>query len=548
MSVSLENPIDNLSTTLKSPLATCARHFLTSVHDQENYQIIQEPTGLVNTIVSIALPVICGLGVLFTIPLWLAGEIIEVFNEEPNEFLDEKITLRETSLDELELDPQKTKYTGFPISTYQYTSDEKFCENSDWGRYNRDVFIKPNSQDKSLQHLRFGQGIDILTDEGMKILCEDVKRVNGNTLRFSVEWADVLNKDGFFNDVAMQRYVNVAKYVESQGLKPMVVLHHFVTPLDENGENLFESEKSVDQFVDYAKYVYEKLESHVDCFLTFNEPKVQTNQNYILGLFPAKGVGNFAKCEVSTKNMLKAHSKAYDAMHALAKEKGKKITVGMTHQALRFVTFSRWNILSRVTAFALTYLFHDSFMEWASKNKDKIDILGVQYYSRPFIGGIIPTPMCEEGGKMVGGMPFRFDPKGILPVLRDVNKKLGGDIELFVSETGTPGKNYLKAENEKDQKALEEMDERRREYMLESLKATRQAQNEGLPVTGYMPWAPRRNGEWDHGFQEDTDFGLVVHDLKTLESRDTEGFKVVQKVFENTIKSQKSLEEELKVE
>lgn len=459
-------------------------------------------SDILTTIYIFALALINGSCLIASLPLWFVGDLLEFLTCV--DFDEREVTIVDP--ERLSLDPHKTLYRGFPISTYQYTSNRNFCANSDWGRYSAQHFVGEKA------HLAPGQGVDILTDEGLKMLCQATREANGNTIRFSIEWADILTEDGHFDDVAMEKYVQAARIMRLKGFIVMVVLHHFVSPLGR--------EENFEGFVEFARYVHSKLKDHARHFLTFNEPKVNCVENYVLGDFPAQAVGQMWRCERVARKMLDAHRRIHRALH----EADPNVTVGMTHQVIRMASTSRWNYPARIACFVMTYIFHDSFMRWAERSRNTLDLLGVQYYTRPLIGGFPPDSTCREGERMVESMHFRFDPKGILPVLREVSQRLPR-VPLFVSETGTAGENSVDGPNA--------MDERRATYMDQSIRAVRTAQNEGIDVRGYMPWGPFRNLEWHHGYSKDHDFGLIARNERN-QTRNTRGFEVLATAFRNT--------------
>ncbi len=479
--------------------------------------------NLISRVEKIAKNVFATIVAISSTPLWVLGEVCEVLSGKPKRTYEIDAKLPNTPLSEITLDPNKTTYLNVPISTYQNSSDRNFCANSDWGKYAKQLF----NEEKGTDHLGpwHGKGIDILTDEGLEYICDKTLDMGANSVRFSVEWADVEKNEGEFDHVAMQKYINIAKKIREKGLEPLVVLHHFVTPLDEKGRNVFESYKSIDRFVDFATFAYENLKDDVSCFFTFNEPNVVANCNYVLGMFPMQQVGRFDLYQTTMKNMLTAHKRVYEKLHQMAGK--KKITVGLTHSTTCFIPSSRWNILARITAFSMTHIFHDAFMRWAQKNIDHIDLLGLQYYSRAYIGGIVPTSTCKKGERMIEEMKYRFDPKGLLPVLRDVNEKLNGKLDLMVSETGVAGENSLDAPSE--------MDDLRQEYLEDSCKCSRSAQDENIPVVGHGVWgAFLRPSEWREG--NAVDFSNVARDPKAGKTRDTKGYTAIQTIYHNTAK------------
>lgn len=334
------------------------------------------------------------------------------------------------------------------------------------------------------------KGVDILTDVGFNRICRDIQDMGANTLRFSVEMADIYPEgvQSGPSETAMQKYMNVAQKLRDRGIIPMVTLHHFVTPLDENGLPIFESESSIEKFAEYAGFIYEHMKEHVDVFYTFNEANVNANMNYILGEFPSGEMGNIFKSARVCQNMYKAHLAAYNRIHSL--DTNNRAVVGMTHQALRFVPSSRWNFIARITCYVMTYFFHESFMQFATNHKNSFDVLGVQFYARPMIGGVIPDSIAHEGQEMEEALQHRYDPEGLFPLLEEIGHELPA-LPLIVTETGTP------------------RDDLKNDYYRKSLAAFSRAQQNSDKVIGYMPWSIRNNFEWAHGASPDCNFGIA---------------------------------------
>lgn len=516
-----------ISDILKKPLQYSAEQLLGDCIPS-NINPDSKLKKIMKRVEAIALQVIFAIVAVASIPLWLMGDIME-FCIVGNKPFDDTVVLPDIPLDKLHLDPEKTKFLNMPHSTFQSTSDPTYCANSDWGVFNQKHF----NAEKGTEHLAQGQGVDLLTQEGIQKICEKTKLAGANSIRLSIEQADIETAPGQFNDVAMQRYVETIKYIKEQGLIPIVVFNHFVCPIDESGHNIFEKPSSVQRFTDYVKYCYPKLKDHVEHFFTFNEPMTVANCNYILGKYPAQQILNMMQRKEVMNNLLDAHKCAYHALHEMAKEHEKEIHVGLTHQVLNFIPSSRWNFIARIVAFVMTYFFHSSFMKWAKKNQDTIDWFGVQYYTRPYIGGFPPDSTCKPGEKMVESMRFRFDPKGILPAIREVNQCFEGKKPLFATEYGTAGVNNIKQ--------ADEMDERRAEYLVPSFTAQKVAQDEGAPLIGSGAWGDYGNQEWEFGFSKQHDFGNIARDPKTGLERITKGFEVISIVFNRTKEMMKQL-------
>lgn len=517
--------MSSLSDILKWPLEGSVTGLLGS--DSSIKPLQSTPLkDLARKVSSIAKTVFFTGSTLVSTPFWLVGDLVEWVTKDNKPFED-KVHLLDLKTDgELFLDPHKTQHMGFSISTYQNTSDKNFCTGSDWNRYVRERFAGEN------EHLAPGSGVDVLTKEGRELLADMILEANGNTIRFSVEWAHIL-KNGSFNLAAMQQYKDAAIYFKTRGITPIITLHHFVTPLDEDGNSRFESSKSIEEFTAFAEFVFKSLYPTVTKYVTFNEPNVHAVMNYVLGDFPAEKKAHFWTSQTVLNNMLEAHKRVHIRLHALANSApiNLPISVGLSHQALLFIPSSRLNLPARIASFVFTHIFHESFMKWAENNRDYLDFLGIQYYTTPLLGGFPPDSTCRKGQKMVEAMRFRFYPEGLLPIIEEIHQRLP-NLELLVTETGTAGRNYVEATNLQEEQSLEEMDARRKEYMLTALKVARVAQDSGINLIGFMPWTLFPNFEWNHGFSKTHDFGLVARDQEEI--RATEGYEAIKEAFGKT--------------
>lgn len=591
---------------LKYPLHECTRQILGKCIPYVP-QRASSFGNLYRTITAVAKAAICTVLTIPAIPLWILGETIEYLWPGSHKAFDDTVILSPDT----DLRAKPTDITGFPISTYQYKSQQDFCNHSDWGRYYEyhllksegmygsevldpktlntiiqkikksgcstiRLYIKPEEsyrihnyqisigiikqQDLSvevvLHHSVFGinnledyvkntskvmidlsdladsfvvfdepltipdpierqayqgicrfheqnhhlfrkdfvleiiKGIDPLTEEGLATLIEETKATGGNTLRFSIEWDHVRIANGSFNLHAINQYVEIARKIKKAGLNPMVVFHHFVTPLDQKGNSLFESIGGSNEFVYFVQVMHSHLKEHVIDFMIFNEPKVNTVMNYVIGEFPAQKSVRFWKEARVFRNMCHA----YEQIYSYIKKEQPTAKVGLTQSVNPMIAQYRSQYLCRAIAFVINYIFHDSFMEWAVVSKDKIDLLGIQYYARPLMGGyFVPETIARPGQKMAKQMRYRVDPEGLLPTLRTLNLAFKGTVRMFVSETGTPaiGEDGIKLE-----------------YIQKSWHAFKQAQAEGINVIGYMVWGPKRSLEWCYRYRPEFNFDI----------------------------------------
>jgi beta-glucosidase/6-phospho-beta-glucosidase/beta-galactosidase len=461
-------------------------------------------SGAFQKIHSVVMAILSGCLLIFTIPIWFIGEVISICSKDGENFFNDSVPLGNAKQ---YLDPKKTKMLGTGLSTFQATSDPNFCK----GTCVQEALKDPK--------LGLGGGVDILTKSGRDTTIAYLKKMNANTFRFSVEWADV-NQNGF------GEYIEAAKHFYSEGFKLVITLDHWMG----NGKvNVFENPGDEKAFVQYASDAYRALRPYVSKFLTFNEPNVDAAQKYIMGELPPKRVVDFAAANRLLSLKLSAHAKTYDALHQLEKDytgskAPDKFGVGITHQVIMMKSNSRWNIIARIVAFIMTYIFHRSFMEKIKKMNNKVDFLGVQYYCRPvagasgskFVDSIATKNEHNPDGWMVEGMHYRFDPQGILPVLTEVYSEVKKPI--LVTEIGCAGP----------------YEDRKEKYYKVAIRAMRAAQDAGVKLFGALFWTLFPNLEWQHGYDRETNFGILSRSRKTNKVTETKGYHFLRSTFANT--------------
>jgi beta-glucosidase len=533
--------IFKISQTLKTPLHLMTQGVLgrfsvkaADIHAQD---------GLLKKIHTLASVTISFVGMVISTPFWMLGEVLEVCTKDGRDQFQDAVEFTGEGVDLKApfLDPSKTEMIGTGTSTFQSTSDPDFCIDS---------CVHNALKDPSLG---LGNGVDILTVEGRNLTIKFLEKMKANTFRFSVEWKDVINSKGF------NRYVEAAKHFHKAGFELVITLDHWIG----NGtKDVFEKEGDEEEFIEYAKSAYTALRPYASHFLTFNEINVDAAQKYVMGDLPPTRVCRFWAAHKLTALKLQAHSKVYDALHVLEKtyigeKKEGGLQVGLSHQAIVMRSNSRWNIVARIAAHVMTYLFHESFMQRAEQMTDKLDFLGVQYYTRPLLGrdGWNPVDSIAEINRhnpdvwMVKGMRYRFDPQGILPILREINARINRpkatkEIPFIVTEIGSAGKIKKEGKN-----ALDSSEHRKAEYNKIALAGMRAAQNEGIPLIGALFWTLFDNLEWQHGFEEGTAFGQLATTItreqdgsKTIKAEETEGFQVIVESFLKTDSERKGAE------
>ena len=431
-----------------------------------------------------------------------------------------------------------------------------------------------------------------------------------NAFRMSIEWARVQPKTSSnarsvppFDVAAIEAYSDMIAAVMNAGMEPVVTLHHFTHPywlgidfwLERGKLDLFR------RYVDEVVYRVNSLlvEKHslrpVNYWVTINEPNVLAFLFHMLKRFPHHLSGP-AETARSWSNMVKAHCRAYDAVHRVYQENrwekpkvalnaanlclyhADKFAIdlllarrnGVKHQDLpAYIARSKaaWDYeiakcpvvkktprrnllmekyLDRWTAkhFSLEQFSEGVDAIYASPLTDKLDYLAIDYYD-PFIRNYPKTPSLKDIREK------RFAP--VAQLWEQVLNPVGLYCFLKAYAINGQGLPLIVLENGMAYRARGGRVEARRDgatrdrflqsYIYEVLRAVK----DGLPVKGYFHWTMVDNYEW--GSWEPR-FGLYTIDRSRrpvkLSSVDAWGVNAA-KVYGKLISSLKNGDRDLMV-
>ena len=131
-----------------------------------------------------------------------------------------------------------------------------------------------------------------------------------NGIRISIAWSRIFPTGyGEVNQKGVEFYHKLFKECHKRHVEPFVTLHHFDTPETLHSDGDFLNRKTIDYFVDYAKFCFEEF-TEVNYWTTFNEIGPIGDGQYLVGKFPPGIKYDFAKVFQSHHNMMVAHAKA----------------------------------------------------------------------------------------------------------------------------------------------------------------------------------------------------------------------------------------------
>lgn len=352
---------------------------------------------------------------------------------------------------------------GTATSAYQV---EGGIDNADWS--------KAYPAGRACEHYR-------LYKEDFKLL----EKLNLNAYRFSIEWSRIEPKPNQWDTEAIEHYRSYLERLKSKGIKTMVTLHHFTTPLWAAKKGGWADKKIVPSFLRFAQKMFEEYNHLVDFWITINEPvSVYALMSYMTGKWPPykKNLLLFLKV---IRNQIQAHKKIYNAFH----KKDPECKISIAKHNTYFEPFSNsW--LDKVSTKTARYFSNLFFL---NRIKCHLDYIGVNYYQHARLQ--FPARVKNENATTTT-MGWEIFPKGIYHILQELERY---SLPIYVTENGVADKE----------------DRYRKDFIRDHFYWIHKAIEQGTDVCGYFYWSLIDNFEWTHGFKPC--FGLAEVDYKTME-------------------------------
>jgi beta-glucosidase len=305
-------------------------------------------------------------------------------------------------------------------------------------------------------------------------------KLNQTAFRFSIEWSRIEPEEGKFEEKELEHYLKILLALKSRGIKSMVTLHHFTTPLWLAEKGGWANKKIIFYFRRFAEIVFQKYKDLVDFWIPINEPLVYALMSYGKGRWPPKRKNIFLFWKV-IKNQIKTQKEIYQLFH----KRKKEVKVGNAENYNFFEPYNSASFLDSLATKIVHYLWNEYFL---ARIKNYLDFIGLNYYFRRKIK--FPFSAREEK-KNVSDLGWEIYPPGIYYVLRWLKKY---NLPVFITENGLADKE----------------DKLRKDFIRDHLIWAHRAISQGVDLRGYFYWSLMDNFEWDKGFEPR--FGLVEID------------------------------------
>ncbi len=411
--------------------------------------------------------------------------------------------------------------------------------------------FKATTGDKAVDHYhRMEEDVALMKELGLK------------TYRFSIAWTRIYPEGkGKVNEEGIAFYDRLINELINNDIVPMITVYHWDLPQalqDEYGG--WECREIVDDFVNYAKTLFERFGDRVKHWIILNEQNVFTAHGWLMGSHPPGKVNDRKMFYQVNHHAFMAHAKSVLALKSLwsdalvgssfafgpsyaKSDKPEDAMAKMDYDDLQSYFWMDVYAYGRYPRAAIAQLKSEGVAPVLEEGDEEIlkeaaalvDFMGVNYYQtcvaeyNPIDGVGMSNTMNTTGKKgtsTVQGIPglyknpqnenlpttdwdWTIDPQGLRFACRDITSRY--DLPIVISENGLGA--FDKLEDGKVH------DPYRIDYLKRHLIELKKAINEGCRVLAYCTWSFTDLLSWLNGYQKR--YGFVYVDREEDENEGT---------------------------
>ncbi|CED70127.1 6-phospho-beta-glucosidase [Aliivibrio wodanis] len=332
-----------------------------------------------------------------------------------------------------------------------------------------------------------------------------------NCLRLSIAWTRIFpnGDDAEPNEAGLAYYDAIFDELAKYDIQPFVTLSHYEMPyaLVENYGG-WSNRKVIDFFERYAKVVFERYQSKVKLWLTFNEINMSLHA-------PFTGVGLPDEADEQSiyqaiHHQLVASARVVNLCHQMLPESkiGNMLlgainypytchpddVLAAMHENNQWLFFGDVQVRGKYPGYMLRYFreneitidMEDGDLEELAKAS--VDFISFSYYAS---GCASADPKKKEVGNIIASVPnphlqasewgWLIDPKGLRILLNFLHDRY--QKPLFIVENGLGAKDTVTEEN-----TIE--DDYRIAYLNDHLVQAHEAVLDGVELMGFTSWGP----------------------------------------------------------
>ena len=312
----------------------------------------------------------------------------------------------------------------------------------------------------------------------------------------------------------------------SIGAEPWACLHHWDMPVPIQERGGWIQRDTVERFLDYSRFVVERLGNRVRHWIPLNEPNVVAYAGYGAGVFPPRLMNEeFFFDAVHNQNI--ALGRVFKELHrpgwmigpvlALnpirpASRDARDIAAANLQELVGQRAFLEPLLLGRYPeplAMRMAPLVQPGDLEII---QNSADFIGVNYYGPEYRRAWPGAPFANDGNITLENTPVTEDDvvinsQGLLQLLHTIRGRYRNP-PVVITENGAAFRD-VKGEDG----AVE--DPRRIAYLQTHLSAAYEALRDGCDLRGYFVWSLLDDWEWIEGY--DRRYGLVHVDFDTAQ-------------------------------
>ncbi len=380
-------------------------------------------------------------------------------------------------------------------------------------------------------HISTGETADIAADH-YHHMPQDIALAAGTGIRnyrFSISWPRLFpDASQRLNARGLAFYDRMLDQLLAHGIAPWMCLYHWDLPLHLQVLGGWTSRETAQRLADFAAWAASRFGDRVSHFMVLNEAAVHAMCGH--------GIGTHAPGLTGKQNWLAAlhhlnlgQGLAIQALRAQA-PKARIGTVAacepihpssQSPQDIEAANYfdALWNggVLGPLLQGRYPERLAAEMAPFCGQNdlricQQKIDLLGINYYSRLYIKHAPDSVLGAYFGSNHDPVKFRaagwpIAPDGLYEILTRISRDYGAP-EMFIAENGYPTTLDHRPGNGLD-------DTGRITYLSENLRFLQAAIADGAHVTGYFVWTLLDAFEWNAGTK--WHFGLVHVDFETLQ-------------------------------
>ncbi|WP_282920740.1 glycoside hydrolase family 1 protein [Ignavigranum ruoffiae] len=391
---------------------------------------------------------------------------------------------------------------------------------------------------------RYKEDVALMAEMGLK------------AYRFSIAWSRILPEGrGQVNQAGIEFYSNLIDELIAHKIEPIITIYHWDLPQALQDEYKgWESRRIIEDFVSYARILFQNFGDRVKYWVTLNEQNIFINFGYNLAMHPpgikdpqrmyqANHIANLANASViSLFHEMVPDGKigpsfAYSPAYALDCNPQNVLTTDFMEDLNSHFWLDVY-LWGRYPRSVITYLKDKKHIsidilenDLAILKAGQPDFLGINYYqSNTFafnpIDGVGQLAMNTSGKKSKqkeSGEPglykrvqnpylqttnwdWEIDPTGLRIALNRLTSRY--DIPILITENGLGEYDQLTKDGQIH-------DDYRINYLETHIQAIEQAIADGSQVFGYCTWSFTDLLSWLNGYQKR--YGLVYVDRQEAE-------------------------------